>query len=296
MSILSTLKFITNHPFNRERRASAILRLLKWQIVSRLMPGAFVYDWANGSRLLIRQGETGVTGNLYAGLHEFADMAFVLHFLRVEDLFVDIGANVGSYTILACAGVGASGVAFEPIRSTFDRLVDNVRLNDLESRVLCVNKGVGDQDTRLSFSTSCDTTNHALADGERCVDAVDIDVVRLDGALGTEHPSLIKIDVEGYETAVLEGAKSVLSMQTLNGVIIELNGSGSRYGYQESRILELMADNGFQTYSYEPFERRLVSLNGKNLAEGNTLFIRDVPFVEERLRTAQKVAVLGREF
>jgi hypothetical protein len=42
-----------------------------------------------------------MSGNIYAGLHEFGDMAFVLHFLRAGDLFADVGANIGSYTVLA---------------------------------------------------------------------------------------------------------------------------------------------------------------------------------------------------
>lgn len=50
---------------------------------------------------------TGATGNIYVGLHEFEDMAFLLHVLRRTDLFVDVGANIGSYTILAGGAAGA---------------------------------------------------------------------------------------------------------------------------------------------------------------------------------------------
>ena len=56
----------------------------------------------------------GATGNIYAGLHEFIDMIFRLYFLQPDDLFLDIGANVGSYTILASGVCGAETWAFEP--------------------------------------------------------------------------------------------------------------------------------------------------------------------------------------
>ena len=59
-------------------------------------------------------------------------MGFLLHVLRSEDLFVDVGANVGSYTILACSVVGARGISFEPVPSTYKRLVENMRLNHLD--------------------------------------------------------------------------------------------------------------------------------------------------------------------
>jgi thymidylate synthase len=62
---------------------------------------------------------TGATGNIYAGLHEFEDMAFLLHLLRSEDMFADVGSNIGSYTILASGVVGAKSVAFEPVPSTY---------------------------------------------------------------------------------------------------------------------------------------------------------------------------------
>lgn len=296
MSLLNTIKFITDHPLNREHKLSSIIRFAKWQVGSRLVPGAIVYDWVNGSKFLVKTGETGLTGNIYTGLHEFPDMGFLLHFLRGEDLFVDIGANVGSYTILACSAVGARGVAFEPVPSTYKRLVENMRLNHLDEKVKCINKGVGTQQGTIAFTSDSDTTNHALASGEHCDNKVTVEVTSLDTALHGERPLLIKIDVEGYETPVLEGAQETLKNQTLHAVIMELNGSGSRYGFDESQILALMLNYGFRTYSYNPLSRTLINLEGKNLNSGNTLFIRDKSFVEERLRVSSKVTVHGRQF
>lgn len=296
MSLFNTIKFIADHPLNREHKLSSIIRFAKWQVGSRLVPGAIVCDWVNGSKFFAKTGETGLTGNIYAGLHEFPDMGFLLHFLRAEDLFVDIGANVGSYTILACSAVGARGVAFEPVPSTYKRLVENMRLNHLDEKVRCINKGVGDRQGTIVFTSDSDTTNHALASGEQCDNEVVVEVTSLDTALAGEDPSLIKIDVEGYETPVLAGAQEILKKQTLSAVIMELNGSGSRYGFDEANILELMRSNGFKTYSYDPFTRELVSLEGKNLDSGNTLFIRDKSVAEERLRVAAKVAIHGRQF
>ncbi|MEB3171773.1 MAG: hypothetical protein VKK43_10405, partial [Synechococcaceae cyanobacterium] len=129
MSLLDTIIFITSHPLNREQKLKSIIRFAKWQIGSRLVRGEIVYDWINGSKFLVKTGDKGLTGNIYTGLHEFPDMGFLLHFLRVDDLFVDIGANVGSYTILACCAVGARGVAFEPVPSTYKKLVENMRIN-----------------------------------------------------------------------------------------------------------------------------------------------------------------------
>jgi len=296
MSLLNTIKFITNHPLNRGQKLSSVIRFAKWQIGSRMVPGAIVFDWINGSKFLVRTGETGLTGNIYTGLHEFPDMGFLLHALRDEDLFVDVGANVGSYSILACSVVGARGIAFEPVPSTYNRLVENMRLNHLDQKVKCVNKGVGVQQGSIAFTSDTDTTNHALAAGEQCDKVVNVEVTSLDTALQGESPTLIKIDVEGYETPVLEGAQETFKNQSLHSVIMELNGSGTRYGYDESIILEMMFDHDFRNYSYNPLDRTLINLQGKNLNSGNTLFIRNKSLVEERLKGAPKVSIHGRQF
>lgn len=296
MTISSTLKFIATHPLNHQQKALSVWRFAKWQIASRLAPGAIVFDWVNGSRFMVRKGETGLTGNVYTGLHEFPDMAYLLHVLRPEDLFVDVGANVGSYTILACSAVGAKGYAFEPIPSTHSRLVENLRLNCLEQTVRHPNVGIGDQSGELLFTTDGDTINHALAEGELCANTVSVEVATLDAVLMDDSPSLIKIDVEGFEKPVLLGAQSVLSNTSLHSVIMELNGSGERYGFDESTILEMMFDHGFRAYSYQPFQRTLHDLNGKNLDLGNTLFIRNREYVEGRIRSADKITVNGCAF
>lgn len=296
MSLLTTIKFILDHPLNREHKFRSILRFAKWQIGSRLVPGAIVYEWVNQSKFLVETGETGLTGNIYTGLHEFADMGFLLHYLRPEDLFVDVGANVGSYTILACAAIGAKGIAFEPVPSTYEKLVQNLHINYLGDRVESVNSGVGAGQGTIAFTSDSDTTNHVVASGERYENTVTVNVTALDAALTGQFPSLIKIDVEGYETPVLEGARQTLRNTSLNAVILELNGSGSRYGFDERKILELMLNCGFRTYSYNPISRTLIDLDGKNITSGNTLFIRDRFFVEGRLKNAPKVEISGRFF
>jgi hypothetical protein len=129
MSILNTLSFLLNHPLSQGRKLATLRRFVAWQIGARLVPGPVACPFANGSSLLVRPGMTGATGNLYVGLHEFADMAFVLHVLRGGDLFVDVGANIGSYTVLAAAGAGAACLAFEPGSAAFAWLERNVRLN-----------------------------------------------------------------------------------------------------------------------------------------------------------------------
>jgi FkbM family methyltransferase len=159
-----------------------------------------VYDWVNRSKFFVKTGETGLTGNIYTGLHELPEMGFLLHFLRDTDFFVDVGANVGSYTILACSAIGARGCAIEPVASTYRRLVENIRLNHMEERVQCFNIGVGNKSGSVRFTGGLDTVNHVVALNEYSENTINVEISTLDIILKYINPSLIKIDVEGYET------------------------------------------------------------------------------------------------
>lgn len=291
MSLVQTLKFIGGHPLNNRHRAKALLRFLKWQIGTRILPGPIVFEWVAGARAVVRRGDTGMTQNVYCGLHDFGDMAYIMHVTTPGDLFVDVGANVGSYTLLACAARGARGYCFEPVPSTYHRLLDNIALNNLFSRVVALNIGLSDCEGELAFTASENCTNHVIAYGEAGVGSLTVPVCSLDSVLLEESPSLLKIDVEGFEMPILDGAKATLGKASLHSVIIELNGSGTRYGYDEHRIVRTMNEYGFSPYEYEPFRRQLHPLTGKNNAHGNTLFLRNETMIRERITHAPQVSI-----
>lgn len=295
MSILNTLSFLLNHPLNRHHRRAALIRWLRWQIGSRVLPGGgIIWPFVNHAALIVRPGMTGATGNVYAGLHEFEDMAFLLHYLRPDELFVDVGANVGSYTVLAGAAIGAACLSIEPLPPAFAALGRNIALNDLGNRVQAFNLGLARQPGVLHFTSQLDTVNHVLSTGETHADAIEVPVRTLDEVVGTTSPALIKIDVEGYETEVLAGAAQTLANPALHALILELNGSGQRYGFDETVLRQHLEDLGFIACAYQPFERTLTP-RPETATGGNTLFVRDLEQVKTRLRTAPKFKVLDWE-
>lgn len=104
----------------------------------------------------------------------------------------------------------------------------------------------------------------------------------------------MRIDVEGYETDVLAGAEQTLANPALHALILELNGSGRRYDFDEDAIRQKLRDVvGFTACSYCPFEHSLTPR--AETSGGNTLFVRNPNQVETRLRAAPSFRVLGRE-
>ena len=95
------LRHICNHPINRHRRVGALSDFFQWQVASRLQTRPISYPWINGSKMLVRHGDNGFTMSIYCGLQDPVEMGYPLYVLDPDDLFVDVGANVGAYTVLA---------------------------------------------------------------------------------------------------------------------------------------------------------------------------------------------------
>jgi FkbM family methyltransferase len=293
MSITNTLKFIVNHPVNEGNKIGSLLRFIKWQLGAKLNPYPIVYPFVENTKILVWKGNAA-TGNLYVGLDEFEDMGFLLHFLRKDDLFIDVGANIGSYTLLASGVVGSTSIAIEPVPSTFDNFVDNLTINNIQSKVNALNIGLGSTSGKLKFTQNLDSVNHVAVSTDN--DTIDVEVKTLDEVVHaySDKTTLIKIDVEGFETEVLNGATDTLNNKNVKVIIIELIGNGLRYGYSEEKIHEKLLQLGYTSFQYSPISRILMPCghSEKNL---NTIYVRDINFVNERIQTARKFKIKDKE-
>jgi FkbM family methyltransferase len=183
---------------------------------------------------------------------EWRDMPFVVDYLRRGDVFVDVGANIGVYSLLASTIPDVTILAFEPSSLAYQRLLENLRINGL-NQVKAHNIALGSADRTGYLTTDKDTTNR-IVDPEntnsRFIEPVT--VRSLDSFFREYHvqkPSLIKIDVEGHELAVLEGAwETITAARPV--LIIEQNRPG--------QLRKLLGTLGYRFYRYVPADRALV--------------------------------------
>jgi hypothetical protein len=166
--------------------------------------------------------------------------------------------------------------------------LNNIAINRLGDNVTAFNIALGSSKGTIGFTSSLDTTNHVANENE--ADIINVPVETLDDVLENQQcPSLLKIDVEGFETEVLMGAGKILENKGLKAIIIELNGSGKRYGYDEQNIHKMLIELGFKPFLYNPEKRALSSIN--EFGTHNTIYIRDVDFVQSRLKSADKFKI-----
>jgi FkbM family methyltransferase len=224
---------------------------------------------------------------------EFEEMMFLLHLLRENDLFVDAGANVGVYSLLASGLAKARSIAFEPVPKTFEKLKAHVALNKLSDRIECINKGLGEHEGTLCFSSGeSDCLNHVLTTPSNAdTSCVEVPVTTLDQTVHSA-PTLIKMDIEGYEWFALRGADSLLKNPLVEALILEFNEHSKRYGITQLQLEELLASYGFHPYSYDPFRRTLSA--GTLSSGGNTLLIKDVSKIHERVKSSPSYSIFGQ--
>lgn len=285
----SILRFISKHPLTRERKLKALIDFMKWQFGMKLLGCRFVVDWVDDAKFLTRKRETGLTGNLYCGFMEYEDMSFLLHYLRKSDVFYDIGANVGAYTILASAVRGCRSHTLEPLPDTFDRLVDQLKINRIEDLVDARNNGVGAKADVLEFTNTLNCMNRVNIDPNNR-DVTKVEVIALDDTFDPDCNSMVKIDVEGYEKFVFDGGARFFSNPNISALIVELNDAGQKFGCNDTDIDETIRSYGFFPVTYDPMTRTLKKLDTFNDGR-NTIYLRDMDSVAERCRLADKVIV-----
>jgi len=289
-TIIATVRFLTTHPLTKANKIKTLLRFMQWQIGARLLNENVIIPWVDDSKLIASIGETGATGNLYTGFMEYEDMLFLLHALQPTEIFIDIGANIGVYTILASKVVNAKSIAFEPIPQTFEKLKDQIQINQINHLVTLVNKGVGEKNQTLFFTNNKNTMNKVSVIGET-KNTSQVEVITLDGQLDRDKNYLFKIDVEGFESNVIEGAHQILSSPNVVAIILELNGSGNQFGHSDESLHDRIINYNFVPVSYNPIDRSISMLSSYNKKNKNTIYVKDINLIRARCLSAAKRCV-----
>lgn len=188
-------------------------------------------------------------------IKEEGTVAWIQSEVRNGDVFYDIGANIGLYSIMAGYRVGATGMvyAFEPHAANFSSLLRNISSNALTDRVTPISSALHNAEGYFDFNyyaweAGSSTSQLASATDDRgrpfkpaCRELKHgVTVDHLVAGRAIREPALIKIDVDGNELLVLQGMINVLGSVRPRAVQVEMNILNG------SAIVDFMGDLGFQ--------------------------------------------------
>ena len=250
--------------------------------LSRLNPRAIAWERLTESNpqqaIITRLGRTGLKVRIYPddvigraifvhGFFEPSECRFVRRFLKPGMTFLDLGANLGQYTLLAAWRVGKTGAvhSFEPSSRMFSELGFNLRLNDLSDICVLNRMAISDLVGMANLSVyepgaevfcSLGTRrweNHTLVGYEQ------VETTTIDNYVRSHKIAkvdLIKMDIEGAELLALRGARDLLSQSKAPAIILEVGDLNTQgFGYQAVEICEHLKQMDYRMYGLSRYGR-----------------------------------------
>ena len=209
------------------------------------------------------------------------DGSFVEEYLSEGDTYIDIGANIGYLSLIAARKVGKTGkvISIEPHPKIYSFLNKNIKLNNFNNTET-YNIAIGNEEGVLKFSDSkSDEQNFITKEG-----TIEVRIKKLDDVFLGNQVDFLKIDTEGYELFVLNGAKDTL-LKTKLVFLESYQKQFDRYSYNLKDILDLLL-----TYNFRIF--RLISaqeieeVDSSYSTDGfeNLVAVKDLNFLKSRIK------------
>lgn len=242
------------HEGFRENPVVVLLRAIRWAFISMFQNQIIFRIDRYGSLMRVAPNERRVGASSAFIFRDSAEpeLKGLEKLIREGDVFVDCGANIGIFSIKAASIVGKHGrvVSIEPGAESVERLRKNILLNAF-SNVVILNKAASDrQGTSRLYHSGGGPVAYSLV-AQPGAEFEDVEVTTLDAIAADENlPSVdcIKIDVEGAEASVIEGAKKLLARWKPT-VIFEINSAGTmRSGVSPSAAWDLLRSFGYSFF------------------------------------------------
>lgn len=250
---------ITSNPL-MDRTLGDVLRKIercfkpyKYIIPSSLMRGKIK---TIGGILHYRPEDKGVILHiLLNGEYEPETTEVIIEILKPGMIFVDLGAHIGYFTLLAAKRVSPTGhvYAFEPVPSTCRLLEQNILINGFQSVVTIVPKAVSEKSGRVRFFLPKNSSVSAqIATDTENGNCIEVETISLDEffeQIGWPRIDLIKMDIEGAEIQALRGMKELCRRNVGLKLIIEINYPNLIKRKIDLRdIIKVLSDYGFMKF------------------------------------------------
>lgn len=178
---------------------------------------------------------------------------FIKKNLKKDDVFIDAGANIGAYSLIASKIVGDQGkvISFEPVNSTFDHIQENISLNNLKNIDLH-KTALGEKKEKITIYSgdNSNTGNSSIIKNEASHSASEeIQCINFDEEFSDlKRINFLKMDIEGAEFYALKGMiKSLEKFKPT--ILIEISDEIiEKADYSKDDLIELLTNIGYQLF------------------------------------------------
>jgi len=293
-NVLKLLNIIFQHPLNTNNKLLALFRILSFNLKKIKNKKQVTFNWVEDAKLIFDNSKINnlsqrqIKFNYYLGLAEYEEMAFLIHALKKDDVFVDCGANLGLYTILASKVIGANSISYEPHPDTVKKLLAQLEINNLKDKVKIISKALGDRIGSVRFSNDEDALRRKVLDNEKKLENfIDVQMTTLDSELeNLAQNFILKMDLEGFEFNALEGARNILTKNNLKAIIIENNQTADN-----NLVHKILSEFNFFRVEYFP-KIRQIKLNKNNLDKKlNHIYVKDIDIIQKDCVSSKKYKI-----
>jgi FkbM family methyltransferase len=264
--LIRAIKLLWQYPVDDRSQLSIISRFISWQVYKRLTHRHWDISLVSDIKLRCYPDSSSASSVIYYGLYEHSMMSFLLSYLKEDDVFFDIGANIGVYSLLAASKIKEGQIyCFEPIPKNYARIEENIGINHIENI----------QPYRLALYHSKGLTQMDLVDHD-CMasithnssnkNTISVPTETLNNLIVNKnlHVTLCKLDAEGAELDILQGATHLLEKSNPPVWLLD---------YYTKDVADFMISYGFEFYKYDPQTSNLNKIEGNPEQEHASLAI-----------------------
>lgn len=251
-------RFLAGTGIGRLPLVQRIYRFLYYHLISKAAPLPPLLMEVEGHKMYVSATSIDFApSSARRGFYEKYETDLFKKIVKNGMVVVDIGANIGYYTLIAAELVGKNGkvFAFEPEPQNYALLVRNIEVNGYKN-VVPVQKAVSDKvgTTRLYLSPDGNTGWHRIYDSHNGWDSIEIETVTLDEFFKDKEGEIdiIKMDVEGAELTILQGMSQILKRNDSLKIFTEFSPTLlEKFGSSPEEYLNQLINHGFKIYGVD---------------------------------------------
>lgn len=251
--------YIDTITFSRGNIIFITLRFLLFRIRKRLGILPSVLSISRSKIVAIRR-DGAIAAAIYTlGYYDYHNMFLIKKLMLNLKTYVDVGANIGVYSLLASETKSAKVYAVEPYKPTFNHLVRNIRANRRHN-VRAFNLAMGARNGMAGLAISCDDSGHQTVNASE--NRIKIKRVSMVSFCRQNNivPTVVKIDTEGSELDIIIGLGRMIKQVKV--MFVELN-EINRNNHTEHKIIRYMRSYNFQGPYHYSADSSLLSLKIK---------------------------------